>query len=447
MGLELVIQVYVRHLPATIEKLPRSLTEWLFFVMEKIVTLSQYLAGEPFQLIVVDGSEVGVLAVPRENAGDEVPVWMGFSPKTTLVARERITFDAIELNVPDVYETVKTTVGGVGIHDRWKILIPLKYACTSVVLHGADDSLAQELCDLNLIHGIRESCDIDGTPSCAVDMNTRDIFDLQEKCAERNVTCFPCDERFVADMSVAPDRLDRRRSSMKSQNAESPCWREIPLSDWETCQDWESVVKYLTSSGVTIDDVQGSTGIERFERVLLDRNRCRVERRLVENEQEIQNTLGSARDEVRGLSAEERRSLDASIRVREELRSCLSGMGPCDNVSYVSSKLSSQQNKQLLQAWYLLNRGTGRKVETVCGLILFRALLHGWCVRVMGRYERSGKHIGFGVRVRNFKCERREEYDAQRDCVQVRNRLRVDDEGREEGIGRLRTASKRLRKK
>ena len=109
--------------------------------------------------------------------------------------------------------------------------------------------------------------------------------------------------------------------------------------------------------------------------------------------------------------------------------------------------ISDCVGRQLLTAWYFLSylgdfdqpcaqTSSMSKTTLMHGarLLLYRAFVMGWDVRVIGKYERSGKHIGFGKTVRRFAGHTRCEYDANRDTAAVQNRLTVTSDGETRGI-------------
>jgi hypothetical protein len=65
-------------------------------------------------------------------------------------------------------------------------------------------------------------------------------------------------------------------------------------------------------------------------------------------------------------------------------------------------------------------------------LVQFRYLLHGWTCRLAGKYDRSGKHVGFGKNLRNFSEETISFYQKRINDIDVRNRTHNN-----RGIGRL----------
>ena len=101
-----------------------------------------------------------------------------------------------------------------------------------------------------------------------------------------------------------------------------------------------------------------------------------------------------------------------------------------------TASLTTAQNEQLLVAWYKSVYCPSEDTEEryTSRLILFRALLHGWSMRFLGKYERSGKYIGFGNYVRKFGAKNADRYKRCFSNISVQNRIDVNEEGNWTGI-------------
>tara|TARA_B110000037_G_scaffold213442_1_gene267930 strand:- start:307 stop:984 length:678 start_codon:yes stop_codon:yes gene_type:complete len=137
-------------------------------------------------------------------------------------------------------------------------------------------------------------------------------------------------------------------------------------------------------------------------------------------------------------------------RMREEVladRQRLATLGHVSSHAQIGTTLSRAQNKQLLTCWYLSSYSTAcdgsKDVMEACRLVLFRAFLHGWFVRVIGKYERTGKHIGFGTTVRTFGATS-QLYASHKQTSCVRNRVSGEG-GRLRGIAPLLLHARRAR--
>jgi hypothetical protein len=82
------------------------------------------------------------------------------------------------------------------------------------------------------------------------------------------------------------------------------------------------------------------------------------------------------------------------------------------NIPYVTSRLTDDQNIQLLicSYWTFL-APFDKKIVHLCGLLQFRFLLHGYIGREMGGYRQSAKYIGHGAYCRKFKEKPQYKYE------------------------------------
>lgn len=388
--------------------------------------------------------------------------------------------------VPNLaYEEVEASVGGVGKHTRWKVLRKLpksENARVQVVLHGTFDVAQRNLLDTFVMLGemsyipdmeqaFMEDKESLGKQFCTVVMSSDSGAQNAMLLADLGVECASMQEESLREVQISPERIDRAHHQWLRQFTHQVpgkigplrCvdnWHQNFLPDaWERVFTWHDICNLIileTGEDHAIDAL--STLPTRLARSLREELQTRITTRLTDASLHLNTCVRDAqRAQITAhavaraqgfhfVSQEAQGDGEFKWAVVDRIRDSawadrrrLAILGNVSNAQPVRSSLTNSQNHLLLTCWYVSMymdaSGQSRDVIEACRLVLFRAFLHGWFVRVVGKYERTGKHIGFGTAVRKFGATS-EMYNSHRQTSRVQNRV-ADNEGRFRGIAPL----------
>lgn len=391
------------------------------------------------------------------------------------------------------YEELEASVGGVGKHIRWKVLRNVsKTNCTrvQVVLHGNFHATQRELLTTLVDKGhvsyvpdepgaFLEDKELPGNYFCIVAITNDSCTLSVAQLADVGLQCASMQQEVLREVQVSPERIDRahhqwlRQFTHREPSEIGPLrcpdnWKQdfLPPS-WVRAYTWHDVCNVIIADigeDATIDVLSElPSRLARSLRVELQKRvSARVE---FESHRVSECCKNSRRERARAYAIAQ--SVGAPSLHRDAVEDCdfewmvldrmredvladrrrLASLGHVSGNAQIGTSLTRAQNKQLLTCWYLSSYSAAsdgsKDVMEACRLVLFRAFLHGWFVRVIGQYERTGKHIGFGTSVRTFGATS-QLYESHKQTSCVQNRVSGRG-GRLRGIAPLLLQARRAR--
>lgn len=361
---------------------------------KKSTVLPHFNKGHPFQLVEVHMKDAacpsyGILDEALCKHG-EYHVWV----EKDLVSRrfEASQLRAIELpHAPDIaYKAFTATIGGIGKHWRWQVVIAKKChkgECELFVSKIFDKSLFETF----VTEHIRPFgfCTFDyrrhksGWTTIVKIPNHRDITFVAAAFHRANFGAVPLKDDMASSGNLGIERYDRSEHTWWNQDQR----KAGPLRDthkWKypfLPSEWQTLPFTWYSMAANID-----VPIEDVSHVPLP---------------------------LRNYVCHRMKEQDPAWASHATDETC------------VTSRLTELQNMQLVASsyWTYVAPFDKRSVHLSC-LLQFRYMLHGWLGREMGPYKQRAKYIGHGAYCRKFKNLPQYEYDNLQ--MEVKNKIRKD---------------------
>lgn len=366
----------------------------------KSKVLNHFNNAELFQLVEINGDnetcEYAVLDSEKSKKGVYF-VWKGHDLISKQIDYDKLRAVNIPMPAKHAYEEITATIGGIGKHTRWKVVISKKKItgkCTLLVTQIKNKDKFEEFVTKN----IRPFGFCDFEYEIVNDVVTTivqipDHKDLTYVAAAfhcANYAAIPLDDDMASSGSLGIERYDRSEHTWWNQNQQEAG----PLRDthkWKYSfipSHWKKLPFTWLSLAENIDvDVKD---IHEIPYPL---------RNYVCNEK-LKNTDDSV-------------DIDILTRNKTEFR--------C-----VTSRLTYDQNIQLLQCTYwTFVAPFDKKIVELSGLLLFRYMLHGYIGRENGGYKQNALYIGHGAYVRQFNNKPQYKYENLQN--KVRNKLECTD--------------------
>lgn len=362
----------------------------------KSKVMSHFNDTQLYQLVEIsniDGSfEYGVLDATNSK-NDKYFIWRG----TNLIPEE-IDFKSIRaVQIPHppkhAIEEFIATIGGIGKHYRWKVVISKKIHCGECILFVTrinDKCLFEKFvkekiqpfgfCEFNY-----ET--INGNVTTTVNIpNHKDLTYVAAAFHCAKYEAIPLEDDMASCGNLGIERYDRSEHTWWNQNQEDAgplrdthkwkynfipkAWKHLPFT-------WFSLAKNIN---VEVDDLK---------HIPLP----------------LRNYVCA--NMITGISD------DHTIQL---LKSKITPY------HCVTSRLSKEQNIQLLQCTYwTFVAPFDPTIVSLCSLLQFRYMLHGYVGREMGGYRQTAKYIGHGAYCRKFNGK--PQYDYKNLENNVKNKL------------------------
>lgn len=386
-----------------------------------------------FNTVLHDG-EVGVVDVERCDE-ERCFVWKGYD----LISRG-FSWDDVKpvqfiQDVPaSAVEVVETSVGSIGNHIRWRILVPSQTA-PSVVSLLMSTVTAQSMRQIAQYKQDDLILDYDDSQSSEVIVRllSRHVCSVIHSAAEHGIVCVPIDET-VQEIELFPEKLDRSTHQLKSMPMRSIYrWKQVFLPEsWNPVYTWDCLCSAMVSDTSVQHLVAHCNQLQIEVQHALRRYLCK----------HFTSVIAEKAEEARLC-----RDYDRLYVLRRDICHAKAQVSMHQTSSHVTPSIAPAKNRQILTCWYKLHyTKTSCKMEhEAAKAILFRAMLSGWLVREVGKYDRSGRFIGFGLSVRQFNTNS-DCYEKHRYSPFVQNRIERTHTG-ENGILSVQKAASYTNKK
>jgi len=359
--------------------------------------LAPFNKSNPFQLVEIincDQSKVyGILSEDLSKNG-EYYCWIGTNLVPEKVDHNNIRAISIPHPPQIAFECFDATIGGIGKHLRWKVVISKKKhdgLCDLFVGNIIDKTKFE-----SFIHnkikpfGFSEFNYIENDNNVYCEVNIPEYKDLTFVAAAFHCAGYsaaPKMNNMASYGNLGIERYDRSEHTWWNQDPkkagplrDTHKWKYnfIP-SDWKQLPfTWQSMASNIN---ISIDDI---------------------------------NLLPyPLKNHVCDLYLEKKFSDDeiSKLRNMKTTKDC------------VTSRLTDAQNIQLLMVTYWsFIAPFDNHIVSLCSLIQFRYMLHGYLGREVGGYKQEAKYIGHGAYCRKFK--QKSQYDYENLDVDIKNKLK-----------------------
>lgn len=338
-----------------------------------------------------------VLGIVKGHCGPQhTLVWLEHDLRATKCANQ----DLVHVHCPDVpiqaYDEYEATIGGVGKHWRWKVVMtnkklsgPTQLRVTNVRDLVAFSKFIAEKLEPFAQSAVEHQGGVVLVP--IPDIQNMSIVAAALHCAGYEAQ--PIDEH-SSGAKLAIERYDRAVHMWwnQEQQVAGPLrdvhrwvfdyipkeWKHIPFT-------WQSL-----SANITLDPMTEASCLPRPLRDVF------ITSKISEAKTAGDDTLINELAKLRGDPA-------------------------------VTCRLSKAQNRQLLQAayWCLIAPFEQIADLQICKLIRFRYMLHGYMAREIGEYRQTATNLGHGATIRKFK--NKPQYQTQNLSSHVLNRIYQSD--------------------
>ena len=354
----------------------------------------------PFQLVEIhdnDGSKQYGILDAYKSVNNKYFIW-----RSRNLISEEIDFEklrAIHIPYPSkyAYEEFVATIGGIGKHFRWKVVIAKKIhpgECVLFITRINNKSIFERFIN----DRIRPFafCDfkyneIDGMTTTTVNIpNHKDLTFVAAALHCANYGAIPLEDDMASCGNLGIERYDRSEHTWWNQNQEDAG----PLRDthkWKynfIPNNW----KYLPFTWYSL-----------AKNIMIDIDKINEIPYPLRN-YVCAHMIGKVDDEV----------------TKQKIKKHMT------DYHCVTSRLTKEQNIQLLQCTYwTFVAPFDSKIVELSGLLQFRYMLHGYVGREMGGYNQSAKYIGHGEFCRKFVDKPQYEYHNLEN--NVKNKLEVEN--------------------
>jgi hypothetical protein len=424
--------------------------------------LPPFNGGLAFNLVrVALDDDTSVSGIVHRRGSPTSSVWIGYDLCPTQVHNSKLAHVDIPQAPQQAYTEHAAVIGGIGKHVRWKVLFPNKKhsGAGQLLVGGVDDTnrftsfVEQVLRPFGLCRFQFE----DGQTTVEVpDIRNIGTVAAALHCAGYTATS----ERpeYVADSKLALERYDRSEHMWWNQDQKKagplrdverwtfdflpPSWKRLPFTWQSLCSNIEldpftqshHLPLPLRDFFISMHIDAGSDNDKTGEGVLTGADGCKSVGDQGASDQGASDQGASdqgasdrgasdrgASDRGasdRGASdrgASDRGASDQSLEInkRDEAAYAAKDKGDSCNVTAlcrlrgrpaVTCRLSIAQNHQLLHAsyWNILAPFDDDTV-TLCRILRFRYMLHGYTVREIGSYKQTASNLGHGAEIRCFK--------------------------------------------
>ena len=339
----------------------------------KSLILPPFNGGNVFQIV---SSKDGSIGVVRRRGKTHTHVWVGNDLESTTFLNDELVWITLPEVPSQAFETTHATIGGIGKHIRWNVVLPNRKCQSAASLHVGNvtdveefkEFVEQMIRPFGLCKYEFKKAENDSTYESIVEVpECKNIAIVAAALHCSEFTARPTATHFVSGAKLAPERYDRSEHMWwnQEQKVAGPLrdvhrwdYGFIP-SSWETIPfTWQSLCENINVPVSKVDILPLPL-----------------------------------RDYYLSHCAE--RAEDGAEKIRiQRLRGT-----PC-----VTCRLSEAQNKQLLTATYWSYVAPFNKdVTEYCHLIRFRYMLHGYTSREIGGYRQTALHLGHGAKIREFK--------------------------------------------
>lgn len=367
---------------------------------QKSTVLKQFNNGKPFQVVEIwdeqfKNMEYGVLN--EEHVGDTAcHVWRAKNIRYEQVDKTQLR--AVNVPHPPVvaYEPFEATIGGIGKHWRWKVIMARKMykkACALFVSNIFDQERFKVLINEKIrpfgfcnfeFKFYKQKC------TTIVDIpNHKNITVVAAALHCAGHAAIPYTDEMASFGNLGIERYDRSEHTWWNQNQHTAG----PLRDthkWNygyVPENWKSTPFTWLSMASNFDNCFYSD--------------------LKYIPFPLRNYVIDKRFETKKTSTKRSTKRWKNMKTKN----------PC-----VTSRLTASQNIQLLIcSYWTFIAPFDENILKIISLIQFRFLLHGYIGREVGGYRQLAKHIGHGAYCRKFKGKPQYEYKNLE--IQVKNKF------------------------